>query len=316
MNGNDYRKELAELAQHINSKEDISMKIKHLEDEAWNLEKKLNELKKEADKEQADVSNLEKMGFSKLFFEIINKYNIKLEKEKREAMLALAKYETAKKEYDDVNRDLDKMRVELLKINSSQRIYDEKYAEYRKYLISIHSRESDALLLMEAKIKGLYSRNNDLLSGLAYCEMIKSLCSQVKSEVKDARFWNNLDLFIRRSYLVYEAKYDSLDSGQQKISEIQVYLNKLRSIVSTSIEIPNLLRTPLNDNKFSDAVYSNLITHGDIDDNIRSSVSEINMVESLVDEIYVEIQHQSEKTKAKIADFEEQKEELIKNSNL
>ena len=126
----------------------------------WNLEKKLNELKKEADKEQADVSNLEKMGFSKLFFEIINKYNIK--------------FETAKKEYDDVNRDLDKMRVELLKINSSQRIYDEKYAEYRKYLISIHSRESDALLLMEAKIKGLYSRNNDLLSGLAYCEMIKS----------------------------------------------------------------------------------------------------------------------------------------------
>ena len=143
MDARDYRKELIELGNFISSKEQIEDKIKQLEDESWELEKKIKNLKTEYDKEQSDVSGLEKMGFSKFFFEMINKYDKKMEKEKKEALAALAKYEAAKSEYESVNFELDKMRVELLKIDSVKRKYDEKYLSYNVYKKAIKNINSN-----------------------------------------------------------------------------------------------------------------------------------------------------------------------------
>lgn len=316
MNGNEYRRELAELAKHINSKESVSIRIKQLEDESWNLEKKIRQLEKAYNKEQKDVSELEKMGFSKLFFEIINRYDIKLEKEKREAMFALAKYETAKKEYESVNNDLDKMRVELLKIDSSQRIYDEKYAGYKQYLRSINNTESAKLLLMESKVQGMYYKKRDYMNVLGYCDLIKKLCSEVKDEVKGAKFWNNVDLFFQKSFYIYEAKYSKLDNGQQKICEIEVYLGKIRNVLSSSYEIPNYLRTSLNENKFADCLYSNIATHNDVENNISDSVAELNMVDSMIDDICLEVKHELDKMEIKIKDLENEREKLIKECGI
>ena len=45
MDVKDYRKELIELGNFISSKEQIADKIKQLEDESWELEKKIKNLK-------------------------------------------------------------------------------------------------------------------------------------------------------------------------------------------------------------------------------------------------------------------------------
>lgn len=64
MNGKEYREELMELGKFISSKEQIAGKIKQLENESWELEKKMKALKEVSDKEQEDVSELEKAGFT------------------------------------------------------------------------------------------------------------------------------------------------------------------------------------------------------------------------------------------------------------
>ena len=311
MDVKDYRKELIELGNFISSKEQIEDKIKQLEDESWELEKKIKNLKSKYDKEQSDVSGLEKMGFSKFFFEMINKYDKKMEKEKKEALAALAKYETAKNEYESVNSELDKMRVELLKIDSAKRKYDEKYLSYKEYLRGINSREADRILLLETRIEGFYGKRQNYIKALEYCELILALCTELKDNLKSAKFWNNIDMLVGRSYIVHMSKYDSLDNGQRKISEMQVYINKLRNIVSTFYDVPNYLRTSLNDNKFADCLFDNIVTDGDIDDKITTSVSEIDMVKSMVEQISVELKHEKEKVDENIITLENQRDELM-----
>ncbi len=221
MNGKEYREELMELGKFISSKEQIAGKIKQLENESWELEKKMKALKEVSDKEQEDVSELEKAGFTKLLYHIINKYDEKMDKEKREAIAALAKYETAKNEYQSVNTELDKMRVELLKIDSAKRSYDEKYSKYKEYLKSINSREADNILLIEAKLEGYYRQKQNYTKALGYCEGIVTMCDDLKKDLKGAKLWNNIDMFISGSYVIHTSKYEKLDRGQKKIEDLQ-----------------------------------------------------------------------------------------------
>ena len=78
-------------------------------------------LKEVSDKEQEDVSELEKAGFTKLLYHIINKYDEKMDKEKREAIAALAKYETAKNDgevHDKISTSVSE--VEMVKARIDQ----------------------------------------------------------------------------------------------------------------------------------------------------------------------------------------------------
>lgn len=154
-------------------------------------------------------------------YHIINKYDEKMDKEKREAIAALAKYETAKNEYQSVNTELDKMRVELLKIDSAKRSYDEKYSKYKEYLKSINSREADNILLIEAKLEGYYRQKQNYTKALGYCEGIVTMCDDLKKDLKGAKLWNNIDMFISGSYVIHTSKYEKLDRGQKKIEDLQ-----------------------------------------------------------------------------------------------
>lgn len=316
MNGKEYREELMELGKFISSKEQIAGKIKQLENESWELEKKMKALKKVSDKEQEDVSELEKAGFTKLLYHVINKYDEKMEKEKREAIAAQAKYETAKNEYQSVNTELDKMRVELLKIDSAKRSYDEKYSKYKEYLKSINSREADNILLIEAKLEGYFRQKQNYTKALGYCEGIVTMCDDLKKDLKGAKLWNNIDMFISGSYVIHTSKYEKLDRGQKKIENLQIYINGLRNLISTSYEMPNYLRTSINDNKFADCMYDNLITDGEVHDKINTSVSEVEMVKARIDQISVELKHESDKLDTSISRLEKEREELMADSDI
>ena len=81
--------------------------------------------------------------------------------------------------------------------------------------------------------------------------------------------------------------------------------------MTISYDVPNYLRTSLNDNKFADCLFDNIVTDGDIDDKITTSVSEIDMVKSMVEQISVELKHEKEKVDENIITLENQRDELM-----
>ncbi len=80
------------------------------------IERKANALYEMLRKENLDVDKLEKMSFQKMVYSLISQLVERTEKEKKEALAAKLKYDTAKNDLDDIQKRLDERKADQKKL--------------------------------------------------------------------------------------------------------------------------------------------------------------------------------------------------------
>lgn len=120
-----YVEELNFLQEAIKGKKHVKAKLELLRERERELIEETSNLKKIMDYEQSDVDRLNEANVVSIFYTIVGKKVEKLDKERKEAIIAEEKYKLAEAEYREIVSDIEKNERELQYI----RRCEEKYAE-------------------------------------------------------------------------------------------------------------------------------------------------------------------------------------------
>lgn len=117
------RKEIESLRDQVLRRSELKTEIEELEVQLEKLEKELFSLKIDAHNQQADVDMLNMFSLKNLFYDVTGKKEALLQKETSEARTANNNYHTALFRFEQLNRQLESDRSELLSLRGCEDKY-------------------------------------------------------------------------------------------------------------------------------------------------------------------------------------------------
>ena len=124
-----FNDKLAMYQQQIVRKQRLEEILNKLEMQRSLLKNKVDELAKILAKEQKDVEKIEGVSLSSIFFNIVGKREERIDKEKREAYAAALKYDNAKRELEEVHREIELRENELNSLLGCEDKYKQVFKE-------------------------------------------------------------------------------------------------------------------------------------------------------------------------------------------
>lgn len=224
-----YKKEqLQNLQKQISQKKQLEAKLDALHNKRRNLIDKIEKLDYAKMEEQADVEKLEKTNITSLFYRATGKIYQKLEKERREASEAKAKYDAAAWELENVRNDFKKYEQELREIQDCEKQYTQMLQEQLNFIKTSAHPKVDEILQLEEKISRIQNQKREIQEALSAGRTALNTAKSVTSSLNSAKDLSNWDI-LGGGLLVDMAKHDHLDTAQGKMVQLQNQLNRFRT---------------------------------------------------------------------------------------
>jgi len=301
----EYRQKLAQLARD-------SAKIKHMESVHKDLLNQRTELREKCDElnvvriqESEDVTALENGNITTFFLNLTGRLDERLDKERREAYAAQAKYDTARRELSQLEYEIDKYSAELEALYNSDRQYRRMIQE-RIENIKTGSADSDDSFALEQNLIILQQQQHELEEAIAAGNAAAATTGEIMNYLNKADKRSTAD-FLLDSFLADLVKHDNLEKAQNSIELLQNQLRKFRSeladvTIDKNISVKIDSFTSFAD-FFFDGIFSNLAVQEKIT-NAKNQVSNtkyqiyntINALNAMLNENY----RQQQTTKEKI----------------
>ena len=241
---NYYDEELQRLQQEMMEKERADAKLADLYIQQNELEKKAAEFRKIMEEEQEDVERLKRTNLTALFYRASGKMEEKLSKEEEEALAAVVKYDSAEKELQAVEEDIEEDIAYYEKQASGLpdcKIQYERMLEAKKEEIKESGNiEAGKILEMERQIAAIENRRKEVKEAISAGERARSIAEETLEGLQSAKNWGMVDL-IGGGIMSDVIKYDKLKSVKDRTSALQMALRTFRtelSDVSSRIEGP------------------------------------------------------------------------------
>ena len=122
---------LLELQQKIASKPSLEAKLRELQDQKYEFDRKVTSLRVALREEQADVEKLEGRSLANYFFQVVGKLDDKLTKERQEAYAARVKLDAAERELAAIEADIENIYAQLADVRRAQEQYDAALSQKR-----------------------------------------------------------------------------------------------------------------------------------------------------------------------------------------
>ena len=149
---NKFNDELAMYQQQIVRKKRLEEILNKLRNQRSILERKSEELAKILAKEQKDVEKIEGVSLSSVFFSMVGKREERIDKEKREAYAATLKYDNAKRELEEVNREIELRENEFNSLVGCEDRYKKILNEKVNYIKNNNIQYANEIIELENKI--------------------------------------------------------------------------------------------------------------------------------------------------------------------
>lgn len=149
---NKFNDELAMYQQQIVRKKRLEEILNKLRNQRSILERKSEELAKILAKEQKDVEKIEGVSLSSVFFSMVGKREERIDKEKREAYAATLKYDNAKRELEEVNREIELRENEFNSLVGCEDRYKKIFNEKVNYIKNNNIQYANEIIELENKI--------------------------------------------------------------------------------------------------------------------------------------------------------------------
>lgn len=262
--------DLKTLRQQAARKKHLEAVCSSLEAQRGELDRKLQLLDEQRRKEQLDVEKLEGRSLAALFYAAVGKMDEKLDKERREACAAAAKYDAAARELYSVEEELDRARAELEELGDCEARYAQVLAEQTARVRSSGSPAGAAVLELEARIAALDARLREIREAEMAGDSALAAAEQVLSSLDSAEGWSTWDM-LGGGLLTDMAKYGHLDSAQRQVEQLQVCLRQFRTELA-DVEICADLDVRVEGGlQFADYFFDNLFTDWAVRDRIHDS---------------------------------------------
>ena len=266
---------LLELQQKIASKPSLEAKLRELQDQKYEFDRKVTSLRVALREEQADVENLEGRSLANYFFQVVGKLDEKLTKERQEAYAAKVKLDAAERELAAIEADMEEIYAQLAEIRRSQEQYDAAIAQKRADLKSSDTPEGEQIRRMEQQLAALRSYAQEIREAINAGSSARGTADQILRELDSAENWNTWDMFGGGGIITHVAKHGHLDSAQDLTEELQRKLRRFKTELAdiqitadTQVNIDGFLR-------FADYFFDGLFADWAVGNRISESISSV-----------------------------------------
>lgn len=169
---NKLNKEIEILYIQRHQKEKAQIHLYGIEERLDIKYKELEALDKILEKEERDVTQLEKLSLRGLFFKVLGNKKEQLEKERQEYLISFLKYHECKKRIEAKKFEIKVLREKIMSLDDVD-IKLEKAIDQKKTLLKLKNKTaSKKIILQEFKVQKIKNKKRELLQAISYGTLV------------------------------------------------------------------------------------------------------------------------------------------------
>lgn len=268
---------LQQLAQEMERQKRLLAMDESLRRQEADLQAKADRLHAAWVEEQEDVERLNRLSLAAVFYDLLGKKEEQLEKEHREAVAAAAKYQTAKAELENIQKERHQIRAELSILDGCEERYRQACDDRIAVLRSTDSEQGAKIIALEKEEAAVCAQLHELGEAVQAAKTAADVASQVRSELDSAESWGTWDL-LGGGIIADMVKHDHLDSAQSAINHLQSCLRNLKTeLVDVHIHVDMEVNTD-DFLRFADWFFDGLFADWAMQDRIEEAQNQISAI--------------------------------------
>ena len=262
--------ELSLLQLQIAYKKRMEAVLRELTDQEKSLMEKTAHLETLMLREQKDVQRLEKPSLAAFFYQITGQMDAVMDKERREAYAARAKYDTAMRELDAIREDILETREDLKDLRDCEERYREKLSQVRQTMEAENNPEGADLLEKERTLAYLAQQGKELEEAITAGTSALRTMAELHQNLHSAKDWSSVESKTA-AFWVDHARQEQMDEAQENVNRLQVQMQKFNRELSDVTIRPNLQPSIQRMLSFADYLFDALLSDHPVTERIIQS---------------------------------------------
>lgn len=306
-----YNEELRELQIQITKKNRLETVLKELRTQQSDLKDRVDELTRQKEKEQIDVTRLEGRSLANFFYQVVGKLDDRLTKERQEAYEAAVKYDVAYSELQAVEAQLRMKEVEYNRVRRSNERYQEVLKEKQEAVKLSGVPEAAEILRLEAQITSLEVQVKELEEAVSAGGFAEQIAEGILDSLSSAEGWGTWDL-LGGGILADAVKHSHLDEAQNQVERLQEALRRFKTELA-DVEIVADMQVNINGFlRFADYFFDGLFADWTVMDRISDAQEQVEKVKNQVRTMLGKLNTASCSVKAELNGAKNKLQELVK----
>ena len=230
------------------------------------------------------MDRLEGRSLASFFYNVIGKMDERLNQEREEAYAARVKYDTAARELEAIDGDIQRCESELSGLRGCEREYEATLREKANAVKSAGGARAEEILKLEERHAYLESQKKELREAISAGNSARSTAESVLSSLDSAEGWGTWDL-LGGGLLADMAKHSHLDEAQGAIERLQSQLRRFKTELADvtihadmQVNVDGFLR-------FADYFFDGLFADWAVMDKISQSQSQVQSTKNQIDSV-------------------------------
>lgn len=237
-------------------------------------ETELAELRRQLDRERADVERLEGLSFTAILWTVLQREEERREKEQTERAAAQMKHDAAAVDVQSLQAERERISSELAGLAGVDSAYAELIARKEQLLLASADERAQKLLAMSEQVFRLRAEIKELEeAGNAGASAVQAV-REVRKALEAAANWGTWDLWGDGGMLTTSIKYNHLDEAKSAAQTANIKLDRFRrELRETQVAVDGVECVELSDtDRFIDIFLDNFFTDWEVQKSIDRSV--------------------------------------------
>lgn len=303
---------LLEARDQVDRLNRLEAQIARLEDDYQALTREVQHLQEVYRREQRDVTRLEGLSLTGLFYTILGSKEAQLERERQEALAAELKLREEEQRLQEITQELAELRRQAAALAGARETYHRLVTEKEEAMTRSGGQAAERLYALSERVRALEWEAEQIREAQQAAMFADAALARVISALESAEGWGTWDM-LGGGFLATAAKHSNLDDAQQAAHDAQRALDRLRRELQDVNAAAHQVADVSLDGfmRFADYFFDGLITDWVVQNRIRGSLSSVQSTRSTVAGILSSLSQRLEKAKAGIAEAERERQEFI-----
>lgn len=302
----DIREQLQALSDQMMEHKRLKNEVKGLEKQLQQLENKLRELENIRLHEMADVEKLEKVTLTSIYYWLVGQKEDVLDRERADVQAAALKCEAARREKEEVEREIAQRRRRLSELSGCEYQYQELLRQKRAQMNDPEVEE------WEARAAHYQMQQKELREAISAGRSALHTAESILGSLKNANGFATWDL-LGGGMIADLAKHSYLSDAQRQIENLQRQLRQFKTELC-DVDFKDAVQLDVGDFLYvADFIFDGLIADWMVKDRIGRAQRQVENTRWQIENMLARLQRMQEEA-VRQADYAQmQIDEKIQN---
>lgn len=306
----DINAELEQLRQKLDRARKLATVMEDLNAQHGERKRAAAEALKVLHREQEDVEELERLSFASFLARIRGEQAERLDKERREAVAAKARYDAARRDLEDLEARLQAARQERAGLESLRGRWRALMEEKEELLCQAGGEQAERLLQIGRELDRIESQVRELDEAIGAGKEVGCALDQMAGQLDSAAGWGTWDI-LGGGILATMAKHERMDYAQDAAFRARQAISRFRTELAdvSQLQVPDLQVGEFA--SFADYFFDGLFVDLYVQDKIETAKRSAEGTAVQVETLLSQLRRERDRMARRAADLEREREELV-----